>query len=778
MILSPLPIQKFFANNGRPAVGYKLFTYEAGTSVKIATYVDSTGMSQNTNPIVLDYRGEARIWLDPLTFYKFVFAAPDDTDPPTSPIWSVDNISALGGLTQEIIGQILWPITPAEEAAGFDETTISFVGPQGYIPRYKIAPDDAGAATSNTAALVRLLDPTTDGPTGDIWFPGEEAGASTWYFNGIIQVRIGVQLDLGYGTLHFSKTREPSDDLMGFLTFIRDVTVKNGSIIVDYDGTGGTNAGSAIRFGSRPGYPYGIYTDGIFDQDDLVANGLPPQGNLKMENLRITSNNPAVSPMLGVGGLQNCLFTNLVIDAQSSGAIHGIYYEFGYSSDNGQPSTTYLWSSSHANNLVFTNIRVYNLDDSGGEGAGIALVGAYSSIIDGLYVNTANGIFEFRPGEALFYRPWPEMDAAGAKRCITLRNIVGENFAASSSNGLILTGAASACPGYLCSAVPPLTDNDQLDLMSFEVDGFAIDGPTTGINVSGPCEIKNGTVINCFNGIIIANECIQFDIDNVKVLDSGNVGIRANQDSAILTRNKLGSIRNSFVAGSTGAGISLDYAASVLVEMCRLGYNMAYDGVAETTQTIGVSVSADGSGVVCTGNFVSTNGSVAYNLASGAGSDESRGCVLANMEGTATYSGKWRGVVQTSTPVITAATPGDLAITYSQQTLAYIRNGDRVDFTFRIETSAFTYSTATGDFIIQNLPYLVNVANYGRSQAALSFSGITKATFTQFTAETVPNTTTINIIACGSGVAFLTLAITDLPSGGTVRLRGSGHYFI
>lgn len=94
MNLSPLPIQKFFDNNGRPLVSGLLFTYEAGTSIKVATYVDSSGGTPNTNPIVLDFRGECRLWIDPQQAYKFVLAPRNDTDPPTHPIWSVDDITA------------------------------------------------------------------------------------------------------------------------------------------------------------------------------------------------------------------------------------------------------------------------------------------------------------------------------------------------------------------------------------------------------------------------------------------------------------------------------------------------------------------------------------------------------------------------------------------------------------------------------------------------------------------------------------------------------------
>lgn len=90
-VLTLTPKQKFFDNNGLPAVGFKLFTYQAGSTTKLSTYVSASG-SANTNPIVLDYRGEANVWIPPNVSYKFVLAPATDTDPPSAPIWTVDNL--------------------------------------------------------------------------------------------------------------------------------------------------------------------------------------------------------------------------------------------------------------------------------------------------------------------------------------------------------------------------------------------------------------------------------------------------------------------------------------------------------------------------------------------------------------------------------------------------------------------------------------------------------------------------------------------------------------
>lgn len=151
MNLSPLPIQKFFDNAGRPINGGLLFTYVAGTTTKIATARDQAG-TLNANPIVLDFRGEANVWLDQTLTYKFVLAPANDTDPPTAPIWSVDNISAAvtyASLTQQIIGQILFPRTLAEINAL--AIPINYGYPSMYVDRY--ATNSIPATTPMAAAF-------------------------------------------------------------------------------------------------------------------------------------------------------------------------------------------------------------------------------------------------------------------------------------------------------------------------------------------------------------------------------------------------------------------------------------------------------------------------------------------------------------------------------------------------------------------------------------------------------------------------------------------------
>ena len=85
--LSPTPKLQFFDLNGAPLSGGLLYTYAAGTTTPLTTYTDSTGVSANTNPIVLDSRGEANVWLG-AAIYKFALYTSVGVL-----IWTVDNIN-------------------------------------------------------------------------------------------------------------------------------------------------------------------------------------------------------------------------------------------------------------------------------------------------------------------------------------------------------------------------------------------------------------------------------------------------------------------------------------------------------------------------------------------------------------------------------------------------------------------------------------------------------------------------------------------------------------
>ena len=91
--LIPQLIFKWTDDNNNPANGWLITSYEAGTTTKIDTYSDDIG-TVNDNPITLDPRGEARIFLDSTLVYKFVI-----TDALGGNVQTFDNITGVGGVS-------------------------------------------------------------------------------------------------------------------------------------------------------------------------------------------------------------------------------------------------------------------------------------------------------------------------------------------------------------------------------------------------------------------------------------------------------------------------------------------------------------------------------------------------------------------------------------------------------------------------------------------------------------------------------------------------------
>jgi hypothetical protein len=86
--LSPSPKMQFFTAAGIPLVGGKLYTYASGTALPLATYTDSTALTVNANPVILDSRGEANVWFGPS---RYTLVLRDSVD---NLIWTVAGVNS------------------------------------------------------------------------------------------------------------------------------------------------------------------------------------------------------------------------------------------------------------------------------------------------------------------------------------------------------------------------------------------------------------------------------------------------------------------------------------------------------------------------------------------------------------------------------------------------------------------------------------------------------------------------------------------------------------
>jgi hypothetical protein len=242
--LAPTPIFKAFDNAGLPLAFGFLYTYQAGTTTPQATYTDSTGGTPNPNPIQLNARGEAQIWLNPLQNYKFLLT---DALGNQIPGWPVDNISGslypsqsiipntdnaydLGSLTDRwrngyfgtqlyvgannlpvlnASGNIgYWKQTPQEATAGIVPANTGY--PYGWIERYGADPTgvgDSGPAFRTACSLMSSAGGGTIYALGQLYVFNTWDATSFYAANNLALFRLPANTELAGGGMFFTKLR-------------------------------------------------------------------------------------------------------------------------------------------------------------------------------------------------------------------------------------------------------------------------------------------------------------------------------------------------------------------------------------------------------------------------------------------------------------------------------------------------------------------------------------------------------------------------------------------
>lgn len=123
----------------------------------------------------------------------------------------------------------------------------------------------------------------------------------------------------------------------------------------------------------------------------------------------------------------------------------------------------------------------------------------------------------------------------------------------------------------------------------------------------------------------------------------------------------------------------------------------------------------------------------------------------------------------TWTPILTFSTPGNLSVSYATQTGLYTKIGNRVLTDFLVETSSFSYTTATGNCRVSGFPFTIGSGN---GPGPLRWSGVTKPGHTTIAATGITGTGNVEFRTSGSGVTTSNLVASDMPSGGFVLLFG------
>jgi len=264
-VLTPQPKMQFTTAAGVPLSGGKVYTYTAGTTTPQATYTDYTAATPNANPVILDSRGEANIWLGS-ALYKFKLTDANDVE-----IWTVDYISApTSAISPVLSGNVVidsdtptpalkitqtgtGPVLRVQDSADPDVTPF-IIDTAGNVGIGTATPD-AGltvatvASFGNGTAAAPSIAHQSDLDTG-LWFPAVNTLAAST--SGVERLRVTDSGLVGVGTTTPVAQTEVYGAGQASLTTYSTSTNLGGTLYVRDSGASSNNGG-AVVFGANQG---------------------------------------------------------------------------------------------------------------------------------------------------------------------------------------------------------------------------------------------------------------------------------------------------------------------------------------------------------------------------------------------------------------------------------------------------------------------------------------------------------------------------------------------
>jgi hypothetical protein len=163
--VSPIPVPQFFSAVGQPLNSEKIFTYAAGTTTPLASYTDATGITPNTNPIILNAGGFPAdnngnivgIWLGPQK-YKIIAQNSSGVQQ-----WMADGVSGnnIFNLTNLTMAETIAPACPGFTGVLWADST----GHRWKMCNNGTADFVVGQNTTDTLTNKTINSPTISTPT-------------------------------------------------------------------------------------------------------------------------------------------------------------------------------------------------------------------------------------------------------------------------------------------------------------------------------------------------------------------------------------------------------------------------------------------------------------------------------------------------------------------------------------------------------------------------------------------------------------------------------------
>ena len=491
--LTPTPKQQFLDANGNPLSGGKVYAYAAGTTTPLVTYTDESGTTPNTNPVILDSRGEAGIWLG-VASYKLKLTTATDVE-----IWTVDNIvsasvQALADLSESggsaLVGFL-------QSGTGAVATTV-----QAKL-REMVSVKDFGAVGDDSDETTKLANALAAATGNTLWFePGKIYRATA-----SLVVPANTTLELNGSTIKFVTTGET-----------RNLDLRSGTVVCN-----GTieNAGSA--FSSS-----GDFQCPIIIGDYGVGTGY---NNICLKNLIVKTARPGGNGITVTGDSYDISIENITFP-DSAYMMIAVLLHWGGANAPASGTT-------HPHNISIKNLKIGAMTYATASDAGQVLVSAcYNVSIENVDIKDAHnaGLYIYSGDYGFYYAPASVVGFANT-------GITVKNFAVWTSDkyGCVIRGDAASAPGAPIYKIPAIIEN--LSILAATDNGinlqYAQDTKFIGCFVANTangiltdtanCQrirIQGGTFRNnTVDGIVLKNNAIDCVVDGAHAYANGYAGM-------------------------------------------------------------------------------------------------------------------------------------------------------------------------------------------------------------------------------------------------------------
>ena len=376
--LAPSPRLQFFDANGSPCSGCLLYSYAAGSATPLATYLDSTGTTQNANPVVLDSMGSASVWLKGAA-YKLVL-----TTSGGSQLFNVDNIEPsdttylrLDGTNGPVTGALTFssPVTlsgggtlagtiagaPTFSGNAIFSGQATFSSADGILFA-RLVSKTVGAATLGSIGLAHLdklcwenilntgqncIAEDANGVSGNITVPSLGSQAASPAISGFIAMASGDSINWmnAAGSANIGLSHNSSDDLLYNGNVIATPT---GSATLRYSATVPVLVTNSTATTTLESVTYGA------GDINSVGRSIHVFGSVYVENATGVNQTAVVQLNLGSSVIASC---NCSFTAADSGGILNIDAWFTITATGA--SGTAEWAASYlngaANQINFTS---------------------------------------------------------------------------------------------------------------------------------------------------------------------------------------------------------------------------------------------------------------------------------------------------------------------------------------------------------------------------------------------------------------------------------------